>query len=230
MQVVILAGGLGTRIRSITKGKIPKVMLPIGNKPFLWYVLDYFRLQGIKDVILCVGFGKEMIKDYFKNGQKYGLNIIYSEEKIPLGTGGAIKNAAFFIKNNKFILANGDTLFKLNLKELIFFHDMHKAKVSMALKFLLNTSRYGTVEVSQNHEVTKFIEKGNTKPGYVNGGIYVINKEILRDINKFPCSFEKDILPQFVKRGLYGKVFEDYFMDIGIPDDYEKAKREIESF
>jgi len=229
VQAVILAGGLGTRVRNITEDKIPKAMLPINGKPFLSYILDYLITQNIRSIILCVGFKKEIIKDYFKDGRKYDLNLVYSEEENPLGTAGALKNAEQLISGNKFLLLNGDTLFKIDLDELLQFHNSKKAKITIALKCLENTYRYGRVELNSDSAITKFIEKSITQLGYINGGIYVINKEVLRDINKFPCSFEKDILPQFVKMGLYGKVFENYFMDIGIPDDYEKARGDMEN-
>lgn len=230
LQAVILAGGFGTRVKEITKDKIPKPMLPINSKPFLLYILDYLKSQDIRDVIMCIGFKREAIKDYFKDGKEYDLHIVYSEEERPLGTAGALKNAEQFISGNRFLLLNGDTLFKINLSELIRFHISKKAKITIALKYMNNTYRYGNVEMNSKNLITNFVEKGISKPGYINGGIYLVDRNVLDSINNFPCSFEKDILPKFLEKGLFGKVFNDYFIDIGIPEDYEKAKRELANF
>ncbi len=227
MQAVILAGGLGTRVRNITEDKIPKVMLPINNKPFLLYILNYLKTQNIKDVVLCVGFKKEIIKDYFRDGRKYGLNLFYSEEKTPLGTAGALKNAERFISSDRFLLLNGDTLFKINLDELLRFHNSKKAKISVALKYLQNTQRYGRVEINSDNAIIQFIEKGIRKQGIINGGLYLMERDVLSLIEKFPSSLEKDVLPMLINKGLYGKVFDEYFIDIGVPEDYERAKREL---
>ena len=230
MQAVILAGGLGTRIRNITGDKIPKAMLPINGKPFLLYILDYLKAQNIRDIILCVGFKKEIIEDYFKDGRKHDLNLVYSEEENPLGTAGALKNAEQFISGNSFLLLNGDTLFKIDLNELLQFHSSKKAKITIALKYLTNTYRYGNVEMNSENLITNFVEKGISKPGYINGGVYLVNRNVLDSITNFPYSFESDILPKFLARGLYGKVFDGYFIDIGVPEDYEKAKADFASF
>ncbi|MCD6427464.1 MAG: nucleotidyltransferase family protein [Caldisericaceae bacterium] len=227
VQAVILAGGLGTRVRNITEDKIPKVMLPINGKPFLLYILDYLKTQNIKNVVLCVGFKKEIIKDYFRDGRKYGLNLFYSEEKTPLGTAGALKNAERFISSDRFLLLNGDTLFKINLDELLRFHNSKKAKISVALKYLQNTQRYGRVEINSDNAIIQFIEKGIRKQGIINGGLYLMERDVLSLIEKFPSSLEKDVLPMLINKGLYGKVFDEYFIDIGVPEDYERAKREL---
>lgn len=227
MQAVILAGGLGTRVRNITEDKIPKVMLPINGKPFLLYILNYLKTQNIKNVVLCVGFKKEIIKDYFRDGRKYDLNLFYSEEKTPLGTAGALKNAERFISSDRFLLLNGDTLFKINLDELLRFHNSKKAKISVALKYLQNTQRYGRVEINSDNAIIQFIEKGIRKQGIINGGLYIMERDVLSLIEKFPSSLEKDVLPMLINKGLYGKIFDEYFIDIGIPEDYERAKRAL---
>ena len=227
MDAVILAGGLGTRIRNITKDKIPKSMLPIKGKPFLEYIIEYLKEYDVNRIILCTGFKREIIRDYFGSGKKYGVNIIYSEEETPLGTAGAIKKAEPMISGDKFLLLNGDTLFKINLKELIKFHKDKNAKITIALKYMDDTFRYGRVEINAQFRVTNFVEKGVKEPGYINGGVYVLNRTVLEVINEFPASFEKEVLPQFTQRRLYGKVFNDYFIDIGVPKDYERAKQEL---
>ena len=227
MDVVILTGGLGTRIRSVTKDKIPKAMLPIKGKPFLEYIIDYLKEYDVDRIILCTGFKRKIIRNYFGSGEKYGVNIIYSEEEIPLGTAGAIKKAESIILGDKFLLLNGDTLFKINLKKLIKFHRDKNAEITIALKYMDDTFRYGRVEINAQFRITNFVEKGAKKPGYINGGVYVLNKSVLAVINEFPVSFERDVLPQFTQRRLYGKIFNSYFIDIGIPDDYEKARQEL---
>ena len=228
MQALILAGGQGTRIREITKDEISKVMLPVNGKPFLYYILMYLKKEGIKDVILCVGYKKEKIKEYFKDGSGLGLKITYSDEDVPLGTAGAIKNAEKFIISDTFFLLNGDTLFPVDLKELLNFHKSKNALVTMALKSVDDCFRYGRVELNANCEATEFIEKGIHEVGLINGGIYVMEKIILNKIqDNTLVSLEKDILPSLIGNGLYGKVFNAYFIDIGIKEDYERATKEV---
>lgn len=229
MQAVILAGGLGTRIRKITKDKISKVMLPVNGKPFLYYILMYLKKQGIKNIVLCVGHKKETIKEYFRDGSEYGVEINYSEEQVALGTAGAIKNAEKFIMSDEFFLLNGDTYFPVNLNKLLEFHHLKNALTTMALKEVDDCYRYGKVELDRDFQVKDFVEKGFHQSGLINGGVHVMKKDILNMIKKDVfVSLEKDILPSLVGKGLYGKVFDNYFIDVGIPKDYEKAKEEFE--
>jgi len=226
-QVIVLAGGLGTRVRELTKNDMPKVMLPIKGKPFIYYLFKFLKEQGLTNIILCTGFKKEVIKSYFGDGKIFGLNVIYSEETSPLGTAGAIKNAEKYIYSPRTFVFNGDTIFNIDIYKLLEFHIAKEAKISIALKYMSDTARYGKVVFDSEGSVTKFAEKGNRGKGYVNGGIYIIESEVINKIDKIPSSLENDILPLYIKKGLYAKPFPSYFVDIGVPEDYEKAKKEF---
>ncbi|EAL7336265.1 NTP transferase domain-containing protein, partial [Campylobacter jejuni] len=174
MQAIILCGGLGTRLKSVIKD-IPKPMAPINDKPFLEFIFEYLKKQGIKEVILAVSYKYEVIQEYFKD-EFLGIKIKYSIEKEPLGTGGAIKEALKFIKNEAYVL-NGDTIFDIDLKKLI----LNNSKICLALKQMNDFDRYGTVELDSKNYIKLFKEKEFKKQGLINGGIYFLNKDIFND-------------------------------------------------
>ncbi|EAH7997335.1 D-glycero-D-manno-heptose 1-phosphate guanosyltransferase [Campylobacter jejuni] len=214
MQVIILCGGLGTRLKSVIKD-IPKPMAPINDKPFLEFIFEYLKKQGIKEVILAVSYKYEVIKEYFKD-EFLGIKIKYSIEKEPLGTGGAIKEALKFIKNEAYVL-NGDTIFDIDLNKL----KLEKSKICLALKQMNDFDRYGTVNVDRRGLVLSFEEKIFKKQGLINGGIYLIAKDIFNDFKlekKF--SFEEFLQENYKKLKAKACIFDDYFIDIGVPEDY----------
>ncbi|MDD5570233.1 MAG: nucleotidyltransferase family protein [Bacteroidales bacterium] len=228
MEAIILAGGFGTRLKKIVCD-IPKPMASVNSKPFLEYLFDYLIHYKIKNVILSVGYKHEIIKKYFGNKYK-NIEIKYATEKEALGTGGGIKFAMKYAKSNEVLILNGDSFFNINLKDFLSFHKKNKSGLTITLKFLKNVSRYGTVNIDKQNRIFGFLEKRTkTKSGYINGGIYLINKNIFKNTGlsgKF--SFEKDYLEKYChKRKIYGFVSKDYFLDIGIPEDYEKAQTEF---
>jgi D-glycero-alpha-D-manno-heptose 1-phosphate guanylyltransferase len=228
-EAIILAGGFGKRLKSKVKD-IPKPMAEVGGKPFLQIILDYLLENRIKKVILSVAYKKGIIKKYFGNNYK-GLTIIYAEEDAPLGTGGAIKYSLGFVESEDIFILNGDTRFNIPLKKIFDFHYSKKADLSIALKKITSdkTNRYGNILLNSEKRVISFKEKTKNNFSYINGGIYLLNINKFMQI-KFPerFSFEKDYLEQYyLKYKFYGKVFDSYFIDIGIPEDYEKAKREL---
>jgi len=227
-EAIILVGGLGTRLRSITKDEIPKPMVKINRRPFLEFILDYLISQGIKKVILAVGYKYEVIKNYF--GNKYRTLILdYSIETKPLGTGGAIKKALEKAQNTDIFVLNGDTYFPISLRELERFHKFHTPLVTIALKKLKNVERYGTIEINSTGRVVKFKEKKFQKEGLINGGIYLINKKSFLSLDPPEIfSFEKDFLEKnYETYPIYGVVFDNYFIDIGIPEDYYKFVEDV---
>ncbi|BAU26507.1 D-glycero-alpha-D-manno-heptose 1-phosphate guanylyltransferase [Aneurinibacillus soli] len=228
MEAIVLAGGLGTRLRSVISD-VPKPMAPIDDKPFLHYILHYLAKQGINRVILSTGYKHEVIEAYF--GYEYcGMSIVYSVEDEPLGTGGAIKRALEKVTEQDAFIMNGDTFFAVDLQGMIRFHQVHGADITIALKRMEDFSRYGAVMV-ENGRVRSFQEKGYHSSGNINGGIYIINKQCL-EIESLPntFSFESDVLEKFImKKEMYGFISEGYFIDIGIPEDYEKAQGELHS-
>ncbi|EAJ0637124.1 D-glycero-D-manno-heptose 1-phosphate guanosyltransferase [Campylobacter jejuni] len=214
MQAIILCGGLGTRLKSVIKD-IPKPMAPINNKPFLEFIFEYLKKQGIKEVILAVSYKYEVIQEYFKD-EFLGIKIKYSIEKEPLGTGGAIKEALKFIKNEAYVL-NGDTIFDIDLKKLI----LNNSKICLALKQMNDFDRYGTVELDSKNYIKLFKEKEFKKQGLINGGIYLLNKDIFNDFTlqeKF--SFEEFLQENYEKLKAKAYIFDGYFIDIGVPEDY----------
>lgn len=229
-EAIILAGGLGTRLRNITK-YVPKPMADINGKPFLEYILNYLRFYKIQRVILAVGYKAEIIKNYF--GFKFkDISILYSEEKELLGTGGAIKQAISLTKEKDVFILNGDTFFDIDLERFYKFHKDKKSKISLALKRMENFDRYGVIEVNNNNKIVAFLEKKQRESGLINGGVYLIDRNFFLSLdlpNKF--AFEKDFLEKYYSIcNFYGLPFDSYFIDIGIPEDYERAKRDFEKF
>lgn len=230
-EAIILVGGLGTRLR-IKIGNYPKPMALIGDKPFLAYLLNLLSNNGLKRVVLAVGYKHQFIENYFGNSFA-NLEIVYSveEESNLLGTGGAIVKASKLIKEQEFFVFNGDTFFDIEIRKIIEFHKLKKADITVALKFIENALRYGIIKINENGKIINFLEKGKQKEGFINGGIYLVSKSIFKNLN-FPekFSFEMDLLQKYYKAyNFYGIIFNRYFIDIGVPDDYEKAKIELPS-
>ncbi|ECK1938763.1 TPA: nucleotidyltransferase family protein [Campylobacter lari] len=216
MQVIVLAGGLGTRLKSVVQD-LPKPMAPINGKPFLTFVLEYLKKQGITEVILSVSYKYELIQEYFKD-EFEGMKIHYNVEKELLGTGGAIKDALKLIQNQAYVL-NGDTIFDIDLKKLA----LNDSKICIALKQMQNFDRYGTVNVDDRGIVMSFEEKIFKKQGLINGGVYLLKKDIFDEFDlekKF--SFEEFLQSNCNALKIQTQIFDDYFIDIGIPEDYYK--------
>lgn len=210
----MLCGGLGTRLKSVIKD-IPKPMAPIKDKPFLEFIFKYLKEQGIKEVILAVSYKYEVIKEYFKD-EFLGIKITYSIEKEPLGTGGAIREALEFVKNEAYVL-NGDTFFNINLTKL----KLSGSQICLALKQMQDFDRYGTVELYSENYIKLFKEKEFTKQGLINGGIYLLSKDIFKGFSlqeKF--SFEEFLQQNHKNLKARAEIFDDYFIDIGVPEDY----------
>ena len=223
---IILAGGLGTRLRSVIND-LPKPMAPVNGKPFLHYIFQYLLREGVKDVVLSVGYKHETIKEFF-GGAYMGIKIQYSVEEEPLGTGGGIKQAFNLIDGPAYVL-NGDTFFGVNLWALNEFYFDTKSDIALAIKPLENFDRYGTVQMDAAYRLTKFEEKKLVEKGLINGGLYFFDKQLWNKVDvpqKF--SFEKDVLEKYVADLRFcGDVFNGYFIDIGIPEDYNKAQHDF---
>jgi D-glycero-alpha-D-manno-heptose 1-phosphate guanylyltransferase len=223
MEAIILSGGFGTRIQSVISD-VPKPMAPVCGKPFLYYILENLVRQNINRIILAVGYKNEVIVNHF--GDKFQTaDLVYSIENEPLGTGGGIRKALEMTEEKQVLIINGDTFYDLPFEELNLFHSEGKFDLTMCLKPMEHFDRYGTVTVDQNR-VTGMKEKQPCDSGLINGGVYLINKEILEKFkagSKF--SFEKEFLEEEVGNLKFGAFISDnYFIDIGIPEDYEKAQ------
>lgn len=227
-DVIILAGGLGTRLSETVKN-IPKAMAPVNGKPFLEFQLKQIHEAGLKRVILSTGYLGEQIREYFGNSYRE-LEILYSHENEPLGTGGAVKKAFERVQTPYALILNGDTLFRIDF-DLFFQRNVEKlADVSIALRFVNDASRYGCVRINSEGNILAFEEKKpESAPGLINGGIYLVSARFFKGFDlpeKF--SLERDFFGvQVQKSSFYGQVFGDYFLDIGIPEDYKRAQYEI---
>ena len=232
MEVIILAGGLGTRLRSVITD-IPKCMAPVADKPFLWYLLKYLTKYPITRIILSVGYLREIIIDWVKeHQQEFPFAFDYAIEEEPLGTGGGIQLALTKAEDPYVIILNGDTFFDVDLVTLCKDHCSSNKDITLALKLMKNFNRYGTVNIdTMDGTITAFKEKQYCDEGLINGGVYVINSNnnIFKGLpQKF--SFETAVLePQCEAKNLQGIVQDGYFIDIGIPEDYEKANFEFSS-
>jgi D-glycero-alpha-D-manno-heptose 1-phosphate guanylyltransferase len=233
-EAIILAGGLGTRLRSVVSD-LPKCLAPVAGKPFLHYVIIHLQKEGIENFILSVGYKSDAIIDYVnknfgsqnKSGSK--INFEFSIEEEPLGTGGAVKLSCKKLSGHNALVCNGDTLFKINVNQLNNFHVGHDAECSLCLRPMKNFERYGVVEINTDHSIKSFKEKQFYKEGLINGGVYALNASAF--VNEYlpeKFSFEKDYLETFVgKRKMYGMIQDEYFIDIGIPEDFERAQHEL---
>ncbi|MDX9930596.1 MAG: nucleotidyltransferase family protein [Bacteroidales bacterium] len=225
-EAIILAGGLGTRLREVT-GTLPKVMAPVGGRPFLEYLLNYLAVNKIKKVILATGYESEVLKSHFGDSFK-GLSIKWSDEEEPLGTGGAILQATAFAESDSVFILNGDTLFDVPLEAMADETGRNFSSISLALKPMIDFDRYGSVEI-KNGIITSFQEKKFCREGLINGGVYLLSCNWL--INRAPgikFSFEKDILEKYVsQKEIAAFICDNYFIDIGIPADFRRAQTEI---
>lgn len=221
MEAIILAGGLGTRLRSVVS-EVPKCMAPVDGRPFLQYMLEWLSRYDVSHVVLSVGYLREVIFSYM-DSRVWPFEISYAVEEEPLGTGGGIRLALTKCREDRVIVLNGDTFFDVDLDALSF-----TAPVTLALKPMRNFDRYGAVDWD-GELVTGFHEKAACAEGLINGGVYALVRSQL-DFAFYPkrFSFEKDLLEPLAAAHLVaGQVQDGYFIDIGIPEDYARAQREL---
>lgn len=233
MQAILLCGGMGTRLRSVVSDR-PKPMADICGKPFLQYLLEMLRDKGITEVIFALGYMGEMIEKYFQDGSAFGLKIAYSYEEEPLGTGGAIRNALPKILEEEVLVLNADTYFPMDYQGLYRFHQENDGDFSLATRAVPDISRYGAVRRDAAGRILAWNEKlnegGQPLSGEINGGIYVMKKSLITEIPKGKQSLEQDCIPKWLSEGkrIFGLPFEGYFMDIGIPKDYQQFITDVE--
>ncbi|MCL6523843.1 MAG: NTP transferase domain-containing protein [Thermoflavifilum sp.] len=228
-EVIILAGGLGTRLRSVLP-KLPKVLAPIGNRPFLHYLLHYLSGQQISRVILSLGYQHEQVLKWLAdNRSTYPLEIFPIVEPYPLGTGGAIGLSMRFVQTYTACILNGDTYFPISLAEMQKFHEQMGKPITLATCYVPQTTRFGCVEIDEDQHVVKsFQEKQSAHAGWINAGVYCIHTQwwmAQRWAEKF--SFEKDVLETFThSHALAVAAFQAsaFFIDLGVPEDYQRAQ------
>lgn len=224
MECIVLAGGFGTRLQSVVSDK-PKCLAPIRDLPFLAYLFHYLHQEGISRIILSLGYKHELVEEWLLTyPSPVPTDVVVENE--PLGTGGGLKFALQKATEENVLVVNGDTLFSLNVSELSKVHQANDCSVTLGLKPMQKFDRYGTVDFDGEH-ITAFREKQYCAEGLINGGVFILNKDAL---NMMPAKFsmEQDFLSIEVNKKNVGGYIEDaYFIDIGIPTDYEKAQWEI---
>lgn len=226
-ECIVLAGGLGTRLRSVVADK-PKCMAPLGEHPFLYYLLQYLHKQGITHAVLSLGYLSEQVISWC-NSMDLPLRISFTVEPEPLGTGGGIIHALPALEGKEVFIVNGDTYFDVDFAAFYQFHQAHQSPLSLALKPMTQFDRYGSITLDASQRINAFHEKQFCASGLINGGIYLTTTDFLTSLSlpeKF--SFEQKVLePGAAAGSLYGFVSDTYFIDIGIPEDYEAAKQRL---
>jgi NDP-sugar pyrophosphorylase family protein len=227
---VLLVGGKGTRLQSVLPST-PKPLARVGKMPFLELLVLQLRSQGIRRIVMCTGHLADQIEEEFGDGRKWDVAIKYSVETHALGTAGALKLAGRHIEQDSdFLVMNGDSFLEVDFPELIRFHHAHGGLISMAVRRVPDTARYGSVQLGAQNRVVGFSEKSSdSAPGLINGGVYVFNRAILERIPKGPASLEKDIFPCSLESGVYAFEQHGMFIDIGTPEDYARAQALAES-
>ena len=233
MRAAILCGGLGTRLQARLPGK-PKALAPIGDGVFLDYVLRLLRRFGVEEAILCTGYKGEAIREHVGGGKEVAMRVRYSEEKEALGTGGAVKNAQGLLSGGPFFICNGDTLLDVDFGRLLAAHRRAKAIATLALARVQDGSRYGNVQTVADGEVKEWVEKpesgkGGAGTAWIYGGICVAEPRLFELIPAAPpaVSLERDVFRKLAGHGLFAERFPGFFLDIGVPEDYERARKVI---
>lgn len=222
MKAIILAGGSGTRLQSIIRD-VPKPMAPIDGRPFLEFLIKRLVNSGTTEIILSIGYLHDKIIDHFGDGSLFGASISYCIESEPLGTGGAIRESMKMLDAETALIMNGDTFTSVDTDSLASFHSNMKAMVSMVVVPISDASRYGTVLVTPEGRVKLFTEKQAAGYNLINSGTYICNRSLLDLFSTGNVSFENDILPIIINKGLLAAQIQDVpFIDIGIPEDYQK--------
>jgi NDP-sugar pyrophosphorylase family protein len=223
VTAMILAGGLGTRLRTVVADR-PKVMADVLGRPFLAYLLHQLADAGCREAILCTGYLGEQISDFF--GRRYRtMRLQYSQERTPLGTGGALRLALPRVMTPAVLVLNGDSYCAADFGEYNAWHQASGRPGSLLLTHVDDTSRYGRVEVDESGAVTSFVEKGAASgPGWINAGVYLFSRGLLEDVSPVgSVSLERDLLPRWISQSMGGWKGPGRFLDIGTPESYAET-------
>ncbi len=225
IDAIILAGGLGTRLRTVIDDR-PKVLAPVNNRPFLDIILDTLsQCHLIGRVILAVGYMAEKIMEEYGQSKKYPFEISFSIEETPLGTGGGIKKALPLTTTKRVLVLNGDSFVDVDFYELFRFNKENRASMAVTVVEVDNTSRFGRVVLGEEGRIVSFQEKSShEEAGYINAGVYLFQKNLFNDVaGDIPVSLEHDLIPAFMRKGVYGFVTKGKFIDMGTPESYSAA-------
>ncbi len=230
MQALILAGGEGTRLRPLTL-TMPKPVVPLVDRPFIVYMLEWLAAHGVDDVILCCGFMSDGVRAVLGDGSALGIELRYREEPHPLGTGGALKFAEDML-DERFLMLNGDVLTDIDLTAQLAAHERTGARATLALIGVDDPSAYGLVRLHGDGAVTEFIEKpepGRLDTNLVSAGAYILEHDVLELMGPAGTniSIERDVFPELIGNGLFGYVASGYWLDIGTPERYLQGTFDI---
>ena len=228
MQALILAGGPGTRLRALVSDR-PKAMASVGGKPFLEHLVEQLRGQGFSDLVFCTGYLADHVQQYFGDGRRWGVCVAYSVETELLGTAGAIRNAGQLL-NGAFLVLNGDSYLDADFRALVAAHRRRCTADASTIGTLAAVSvedagAYGRLELDGDGRLLSFGEKSAAGPGWINGGVYVMEPDILDHIPAGrPVSIERETFPHALARGrtLYSYPVTGFFVDIGTPEGYRR--------
>ena len=224
LRAAVLAGGLGTRLRSVT-GERPKVLAEVADRPFLEHLLIGLRSAGLEEVVLCTGFGASAVEQVIGDGARFGLRLFYSPEGEPRGTGGALRNAAAFLGDGPALVLNGDSLVRCNLAALVACHRRSAALATLLLARVADCGRFGAVGLDARGRIARFEEKGVSGPGLVNAGVYVVERALWERIPAdWSVSLEREVFPALAG-SLQGQVVDATLLDIGTPESLAAARR-----
>lgn len=225
MDAVILAGGLGTRLRGVVSDR-PKPMATVAGRPFIEWLLHDLSMQGIRRVVLATGYKGDMIENHLGHGERMGMDLVYSREAEPRGTGGALRQSLDYIQTDDVLVLNGDSFCHVDADRLLQTHRYMGARVSLWLVGVGDCRRYGTVEVANDGSVTRFREKSDAiQAGFINAGVYLFHRRVLDMIPEGrSTSLERELFPHLIGRGLFGVVGPGPFLDIGTPESYRSAE------
>jgi mannose-1-phosphate guanylyltransferase len=229
MQALILAGGEGTRLRPLTS-TVPKPVVPLVDRPFIAFMLDWLRRHGVDDVIMSCGHLADGVRSVLGDGSAFGVRLRFVEEPQPLGTGGALKHAEEFL-DDRFLMLNGDVLTDIDVSAQLAQHDATGAQATLGLYPVEDPSAYGLVRLDAGGQVTEFLEKPSPDEidtNNISAGVYVLERSVLDLLEPDrPTSIEREVFPRLVGSGLYGHVARGYWMDIGTPERYLQATYDI---
>lgn len=230
MQAIILAGGMGKRLARVLESETPKPMAPLHGRPLLAHTLGALKAQGVKEAMLAVCYKKEAIRAYF-GYQFEGMRLYYAEEHTPLGTGGALKAALEALNPQApVVVMNGDCLIETDVAAMHYAHIQTGAMLTMAVREMQDCSRYGEVTLADDRRIEAFTYPGHARPGWISAGTYVVSPFIFEGFTLPDAfSFESDFQHPFCDylRPLAWPV-HGYFIDIGLPEDYAQAKRDMQ--
>ncbi len=230
MQALILAGGEGTRLRPLTS-RVPKPVVPLVDRPFIAFMIEWLRGHGVTEVILSCGFMADGVSSVLGDGAELGVALSYVQEPEPLGTGGALKFAEAML-HDRFLMLNGDVLTDIDLTAQLRQHEQTRARITLSLYGVEDPSAYGLVTRHDDHSVKAFVEKprlDEIETNLISAGAYVIEREVLAQMPPAGTrsSIERDLFPELVGEGLYGYEASGYWMDIGTPERYLQATYDI---